>query len=97
MRDLVAEVDGSPVSELNIAREKIGKAKKAGLPILTVGSIMNNMKFGPQVPEEMKKLILVITPEAIIDSRMWRQYFLHRQCCSSSNMTERPLSIGMRQ
>jgi len=59
MRDLVEEVDGSslPIPELNIHREEIERPPRGGLPVLTVEFVMNNMQFGPGVPEEMKKLV----------------------------------------
>lgn len=58
MRDLLEEVDAVGDSgEINIPREELEKALKLGLPILTVGFVKDNLKFGPEVPEEIQRLV----------------------------------------
>ncbi|KAF8456192.1 hypothetical protein BGX38DRAFT_66639 [Terfezia claveryi] len=76
MRDLVDEVDGPPpIPDIQISPEDIERAQKAGLPVLTVEFVKNNMQFGPEVPEEIKRLVC----EDIIeyaDACSWNQFDL---------------------
>lgn len=57
MRDLVDEVDGDEVPQLELPDELIKTATAEGLPILTLEFIETNLRFGTQVPRAVRMLV----------------------------------------
>ncbi|KAF8428392.1 hypothetical protein BGX38DRAFT_425265 [Terfezia claveryi] len=58
-KDLIGEIDNatSIPANIEISQAQIRKALDEGLPLLTVDFILQNLRFGPNVPEEIKKLV----------------------------------------
>lgn len=58
MRQLVDEVKGVDMnSQIEIPAEYLAKAMSKGLPILTLAFVESNLRIGPLVPEDMRKMI----------------------------------------
>jgi len=57
IKDLIGDIDSSMIPDIKIPLKDVQKALQEGLPLLTVEFILQNLRFGPNVLQDIKTLV----------------------------------------
>jgi len=54
MKDLIGDIDDSIIPDIEIPLKDVQKTLQEGLPLLMTEFILQNLKFGPNAPQDIK-------------------------------------------